>query len=279
MEPNPSIERISPGKPVATFHVNVRTHHHHMPAHLRHSFPPNVISKVAERAAYLCSNPECHRVTIGPDSAAAHKSIKTGEAAHICAASPGGPRYDMSQLESERRGIGNAIWLCAACADLIDKNSGHSYPVEHLRKWKRDHEILMKECVEGGKRIVLQFLPHRPDEGIALQLIHILEDKGALYQPYDQEDPKRVAESLKELRTTLTALRAQVAPDSPLDVILESIARACRHYMNTTPDHPDMKELSFSLGAVRKVIGLNVGELLKHYKLQASPQLKSIVPQ
>jgi hypothetical protein len=185
----------------------------------------------------------------------------------------------MSQIEAERRGIGNAIWLCGACADLVDKNNGHSYPVEHLRKWKRDHEALMKECLEGGKRVVLQILAHRPDEGIALQLIHILEDKGALYQPYDQEDPKRVAESLKELRTTLTALRGQVSPDSPLEVILESITRACRHYMNTTPDQPGIKELNFSLGAVRKVIGINVGELLKHYKLQTSLQLKSIVPQ
>jgi hypothetical protein len=49
--------------------------------------------------------------------------------------------------------------------------------------------------------------------------------------------------------------------------------------MNTTPDHPDIKELNFSLGEVRKVVGLNVGELLKHYELKASPQLKSIVPQ
>ncbi|RFP77416.1 hypothetical protein DY262_16815 [Hydrogenophaga borbori] len=250
-----------------------------MPAHTRHSFPDKVVSKIAERSAYICSNPACHRVTIGPDSAAAHKSIKTGEAAHICAASPGGSRYDMSQTEAERRGIGNAIWLCGACADLVDKNNGHSYPAEHLRKWKRDHEALMKECLEGGKRIVLQFLPHRPDEGIALKLLHILEDKGALYLPYDQENPKRVADSLKELRTTLTSLRSQVAPDSPLDVILDSIVRACRHYMNTTPDHPDLRELNFSLGAVRKVIGLNVGELFKHYKLPASSELQSIVPQ
>jgi hypothetical protein len=184
----------------------------------------------------------------------------------------------MSQTEAERRGIGNAIWLCGACADLIDKNNGHSYPAEHLRKWKRDHEALMKECLEGGKRIVLQFLSHRPDQGIALKLIHILENKSALYLPYDQEDPKRVADSLKELRTALTSLRSQVAPNSPLDVILDSIVRACRHYMNTTPDHPDLRELNFSLGAVRKVIGLNIGELLKHYKLPASPQLKSIIP-
>lgn len=250
-----------------------------MLAHSRHSFTPSVIGKVAERAAYICSNPSCNRVTIGPDSAAAHKSIKSGKGAHICAASPGGPRYDMSQTEAERRGIGNAVWLCGTCADLVDKNGGKSYPAEYLRKWKRDHEALMKDCLEGGKRIVLRVMANRPDEGVALQTIHTLEDKGMLYQPYTQENPQWVAESLKELRSILTALRGQVAPDSPLDVILDSIVRACRHYMNTTPASPDMQELNFSLGAVRKVIGLNVGELIKHYNLTPSVQLSSIVPQ
>ncbi len=251
----------------------------YMPVHQRHSFPPKVVAKVAERAAYICSNPRCNRVTIGPDAAAVHRSIKTGEAAHICAASPGGPRYDMSQTEAERRGIRNAIWLCATCADLIDKNGGLSYPPDHLRKWKRDHETLMKECLEGGRRVVLQVLPHRPDEGAAIHLLRILDDKAALYRPYDQEDPRRVADSLGDLRSTIVALRAEVNADSPLDVILDSIGRACRHYMNTTPDYPSIAELNFSLGAVRKIVGLNVGELLKHYTLPASPELLSIVPQ
>ena len=249
------------------------------PPHLRHEFPSNVVSKVSERAGYICSNPACNRGTVGPDQAAAHKSIKTGHASHIRAASPGGARYDKSQTEAERRGIGNAIWLCATCAGLIDKNGGGSYPAEDLRKWKRDHETLMKECLEGGRRIVLQFVTSRPDTGIAVQLVRILEDKGALYVPYAQEDPRRVADSLGELRRAVTDLRLEVSPDSPLDVILESILRACRHYMNTTPDDVTTKELNYSLGAVRKVIGLNVGELLKHYQLQASDELKSILPQ
>lgn len=250
-----------------------------MPKTTRHNFPSGVVSKVAERAAYICSNPSCHRLTIGPDQSASMHSIKTGEAAHICAASSGGPRYDMSQSEAERKSINNAIWLCGACADLIDKNGGGSYPAEHLRKWKRDHESLMKECLEGGKRLMIQFLPHRPDDELARRVVHLLEDKGALYHPYAQENPRRVLDSLKELRVSLTAIRSEIAPESPLSVIVESIVRACRHYMNSTPDWPGIDELNFSLGAVRKVVGINVGDLLKHYQVSVSRELHSIIPE
>lgn len=250
-----------------------------MPKPTRQDFPAGIVRKVAERAAYICSNPSCHRVTIGPDQALPNSSIKTGEAAHVCAASPGGPRYDMSQSEQERKGINNAIWLCGACADLVDKNQGASYPADYLRKWKRDHESLMKECLEGGKRLIFQFLPHRSDMPLARRVVTILEDKGALYQPYAQEDPRRVSESLKDLRTALTQIRAEIDPESPLSVISESIIRACRHYMNTTPDWPDIDELNFSLGAVRKVVGINVGDLLRHYQIPVSHELHSIVPE
>ena len=251
----------------------------HMDKSMRQNFPTALVRKIAERAAYICSSPTCHRVTIGPDNTASHLSIKTGEAAHICAASPGGPRYDMSQSESERKGINNAIWLCGACADLIDKNSGGSYPADHLRKWKRDHESLMRECLEGGKRLVFQFLPHRPDENLALRVVHLLEDKGSLYMPYTQENPEWVLDSLKELRISLTAIRSEIAPESPLSVIVESIVRACRHYMNSTPGQPGIDELNFSLGAVRKVVGINIGDLLKHYQIRISHELRSIIPE
>ncbi|HHQ4884028.1 TPA: hypothetical protein ACSP3N_000589 [Aeromonas veronii] len=244
----------------------------------RDNFTANVVRKVAERAAYICSNPSCRRITIGPDQATQNLSIKTGEAAHICAASSGGPRYDMSQSPQERKGIANAIWLCGTCADLVDKNDGNGYPIEHLRKWKRDHESLMKACLEGGQRLVFQFFPHHPDEHLAKRLVYLLEDKGSLFAPYDQEDPRRVLESLKELRVAITALRAEISPDSPLSIVAELIVSACRHYMNSMPDRPDLTEMNFSLGAVRKVVGINIGNIMKYYNVTVSEELQSIVP-
>jgi hypothetical protein len=42
--------------------------------------------------------------------------------------------------ESERKGIENALFLCSACADIIDKNSGADFPEEILHNWKAAHE-------------------------------------------------------------------------------------------------------------------------------------------
>ena len=66
---------------------------------------------LAQRAGYLCSNPDCRRPTSGPHSDP-KKALITGEAAHICAAAVGGPRYDANQTPEQRKAITNAIWLC-----------------------------------------------------------------------------------------------------------------------------------------------------------------------
>lgn len=37
--------------------------------------------------------------------------------------------------KEQRKGINNAIWLCAGCADKIDKDAA-AFPVELLKQWK-----------------------------------------------------------------------------------------------------------------------------------------------
>ena len=104
----------------------------------RDEFPIGVQRTVAERAAYICSNPNCRDWTVEPHSDP-EKSLKTGEAAHIRAASPGGPRYEHSQTPEERAGFQNAIWLCTKCSTTIDKDETQ-YPVPILLGWKQTHE-------------------------------------------------------------------------------------------------------------------------------------------
>lgn len=245
----------------------------------RHGFSASLVQKVAERAGYICSNPSCRKITIGPSVVDPAKSSKIGVAAHICAASSGGPRYDMSQTAAERSGIKNALWLCGNCAALIDKNNGIDYPVDHLRKWKRDHEALMHDCLEGRKRVMLGLVMTSADQKNAKVILRLLDQKGVLFQPFASENPFRVVASLDDLRKELTHLRFELEDGSELDIIAESIIRACRHYMNTAPDHPSLQEMEYSLGAVRKIIGINVGRLLQQYSVSVSPELKSIVPQ
>lgn len=103
-------------------------------------FRVTVVRTLRERVNGRCSNPDCHRATVGPSKERPDKSTITGEAAHIKAASATGPRYDATQSSEERRSIENGIWLCSACADLIDKNDGVDYSVQTLFSWKRRAE-------------------------------------------------------------------------------------------------------------------------------------------
>jgi hypothetical protein len=68
---------------------------------MRDDFPAGVKEELAKRGGYLCSNPGCRQTTSGPQSTPSG-TVNIGVAAHITAASPGGPRYD-SSLSSEQR--------------------------------------------------------------------------------------------------------------------------------------------------------------------------------
>lgn len=103
----------------------------------RDNFGKEKTKIIAERAVYLCSNPECRMITSGPHSDN-KKSLKNGIAAHICAASTRGPRYDQSQTSEERSSVSNGIWLCHNCSDLVDKDYT-KYTKEILISWKKTH--------------------------------------------------------------------------------------------------------------------------------------------
>jgi hypothetical protein len=104
----------------------------------RDDFRLGVKRTLANRVALLCSNPECRAATSGPQSDPAN-AINIGVAAHITAASTGGPRFDPSISEKERIGAPNGIWLCQNCAKLIDSDE-RAYTAQRLLAWKREAE-------------------------------------------------------------------------------------------------------------------------------------------
>lgn len=248
-------------------------------ANNRDDFSSTVVKKVAERAGFVCSNPRCNWITIGPCDKDDMKSTKTGIAAHICGASPSGPRYDMSQTPAERKSISNAIWLCGTCSIMIDKNNGIDYTAPELKKWKKDHEKLIKECLEGNKRSMIQFLNQQPkDLEIGRNIIKFLEQRGALFMHIQYEIPPHVFDSVKEIRTFLTTIQAKVESDSPMEVIIDSINHACRHFMNTTNWDMTNTEIEYSLLAMRKIIGINLKDLEQKYSLKINKPLSEIMP-
>ena len=92
---------------------------------------------IAMRVGYRCSNPQCRTLTIAPSSAA-YGTVNIGVAAHICAASPGGPRYDAAMTSEQRSNADNGIWLCQTCSKLIDSDA--KFTVEMLHDWRSQSE-------------------------------------------------------------------------------------------------------------------------------------------
>lgn len=120
---------------------------------LRDDFPPHIREKAAKRVGYLCSHPDCHKLTIGAAETANDATASVGIAAHVCAAAPGGPRYDTSMTAEERKSIDNCIWLCGSHSIIIDRDPV-KYPKELLRQWKQDAETYAAYMVESQKNIL-----------------------------------------------------------------------------------------------------------------------------
>lgn len=120
-------------------------------------FSVRTIDILSRRAALRCSNPDCGKLTTGPNTVDM-KATNIGEGAHIYGARPGAARFRVEMTNEERAFITNAIWLCSDCHGLIDKDPPR-YSSELLLLWKEKHEAaVLSEIGKVGdqfRRIVL----------------------------------------------------------------------------------------------------------------------------
>ncbi|MBC3229988.1 NACHT domain-containing protein [Serratia fonticola] len=112
----------------------------------RDDFSERTKLQIAKRVGWLCSFPLCRKWTVGATSDG-EGEINIGTAAHICAAAPGGPRYDGNMSQEERSSVRNGMWMCRDHGKAID-SSDPEFTVEKLRRWKREAEI------EAWKRVL-----------------------------------------------------------------------------------------------------------------------------
>lgn len=114
----------------------------------RDSVPFAQIRILLSRSGNVCAYPDCKRELVldskGPGGPA--KSI--GKVAHICAASPGGPRYDSAMSSSERVSAANLIYLCSDHHDMIDTQVV-VHPTELLQKMRSDHEAVVRRAIRA----------------------------------------------------------------------------------------------------------------------------------
>lgn len=100
----------------------------------RDDFTPATKRAIERQARGHCSNPACRRLTSARTSDGLAE-ISIGVASHICAAAPGGPRYDTNMTPQERSAAENGIWLCDVHARAVDSKDS-KFTVEELRRWK-----------------------------------------------------------------------------------------------------------------------------------------------
>ena len=118
----------------------------------RDEFTEKTKLQIAKRAGWLCSAPSCRRPTIGSNSVG-DDEINLGVAAHICAASPNGPRYDPTMTPDQRRSPDNCIWLCQLHAKAVDAKDS-KFTVALLREWKAQAQT------DSWRRVLDNDVPH-----------------------------------------------------------------------------------------------------------------------
>jgi hypothetical protein len=131
---------------------------------MRDDFDKPTKETLARRVSYHCSI--CWSLTSGPQMEPT-KSVSIGVAAHISAASLGGPRYDPALSPDTRKSIQNGVWLCQNCAKLVD-NDTRRYTTDKLREIKNQAENrVLQEITRAQDRplnshqaIAYRFIPN-----------------------------------------------------------------------------------------------------------------------
>src|SRR6266487_5771878 len=125
---------------------------------MRDDFSQNTKDVLFKRARARCSNPECRRETCEAHSEE-DKAVNIGFAAHITAASPEGPRYEIRLLSDESIKVRNLFpdWqVFGALVNLGEPTADEFNYRQDVRIWKQSHLQALLRAKEY--RHIAQFL-------------------------------------------------------------------------------------------------------------------------
>jgi hypothetical protein len=201
-------------------------------------FSQRTIMSVASRAGFICSQPRCRTITIGPVPAAWDSRLQTkiGEGAHIASArsTAGEVRFDPMMSDKERADAENCIWLCSSCHTIIDKNGGTGYPTELLRQWKAEHEALILSLLLSPRSPMALIRSFAEETQLVQGLIEDFEQAGALFREMQHEVGPYVMQSVESLRTRVNETRRQIKHDLDLKRAIKTLATSFGATMNFT---------------------------------------------
>lgn len=124
------------------------------------------------------------RERIPMDKDGTNGTVSIGEAAHICAASPGGKRYDNSMSPEQRSSYENGIWLCRNCAAMIDRDEDY-YTVDMLHMWKQLAELEASKNIMGRGSCEEQIALSNNDRCVIDNIIQVVEMGNTSYMLKD----------------------------------------------------------------------------------------------
>jgi hypothetical protein len=126
--------------------------------------------------------------------------------------------------------------------------------------------------------------PPETDRDIVRKLIIFLEDRRALYNPYDIETPMFVDQSLIEIRKELTNILQRTGNNPDIYPHLRAMRAACRKYLNEVSNQPRPRfhyrefETFAALGELRALFGIHIAQLAVKYGIDIEEELASILP-
>jgi hypothetical protein len=230
---------------------------------------------IAYRAAYICSNPECNTLTIGPTITDPQLKNKKGEAAHILGEKAGAARHD-PKSSINIASVQNGLWLCANCHTLIDKNKGADYSSDDLFGWKKDHEETISMLLRTHKSPLPLISRQSTNRKIAQNIVDYISNKGVYFQCHLIENPDHVIKSIDEVRKEINREVKAIDSDKRLKEICRSIQDANREFMNELS--LDNSLLHHYLIILRHRVGLQLKRLRDEIGCNISGHITSIIP-
>ncbi|MEN7436379.1 HNH endonuclease [Bacillus velezensis] len=166
-----------------------------------------------------------------------------GEACHIEAAKPDGPRFNRQQSNEDRRGFENLVLLCKKHHKIIDSNEA-DYTVQFLKDMKRNHERKFADAVSELENSIEDLT-----EKQSIHLCKTLESLNATLQWGHGEE--ELEYSAKIINAEAERLRKLVPNTRNLFSIM----------INRSKDNV------FSIDEVQQVANLSNEEFRKHFNM------------
>jgi len=129
----------------------------------------------------------------------------------------------------------------------------------------------------------ISWTPPVDEKDKAKRLLVFLEDRRALYHPYDMEVGDYVVESILEIRKRLTEDLEEISKSSILGESLTAMRSACRKFLDDNQKRVGRRHwlgphFINSLGELRALFGIHVARLACAYDLEVESELESILP-